>query len=130
MFGTVCEIDRDKGFVKLNVLGRVTNWLPCVQGTPSVGQQVAVIEYDNDGTGVVLGSLSRTDGSPVSLHIGGIDISIDGVTITVKSDAAITGNISIKGDVSIDGNLTLTGNVTDSRGDLTNFNTTDGAQRA
>ncbi|ADV47027.1 baseplate assembly protein v [Nitratifractor salsuginis] len=130
MFGTVCEIDKERGFVKLDVLGRVTNWLPCVQSTPAIGQQVAFIEYDNDGTGVVLGSLSRTDGSPVSLHIGGIDVSIDGATITVKADTSYTGDIAIKGNVSIDGDLTLTGGVTDSRGDLTNFSTTDGAKRA
>jgi len=129
MYGTVCAIDRDNGLVKLDVNGRVTGWLPCVQATPSIGQQVAFIEYAADGTGVVLGSLSRTDGTPVSLHIGGIDIVIDGATIVLKCDGDITGNIKITGDLTVDGNITTTGTVTDSRGDLTNFTTTDGAAR-
>lgn len=130
MYGKVCDIDKDKGLVKLDILGRVTNWLPCVNGTPSMGQQVAFIEYENDGTGVVLGSLSRTDGSPVSLHIGGIDVTIDGSSVVLKSDAEITGSIKIIGDLEVDGNIKTSGAIEDSRGDLTNFTTTDGAQRA
>ena len=130
MLGTVCAINKAAGLVKVDIDGRVTNWLPCVQSTPSVGQQVALIEYEQDGTGVVLGSLSRVDGSPVSLHIGGIDAVIDGSTIVLKSDGDVTGNIKITGDLTVDGNITTTGTVTDTKGDLTNFTTTDGAKRA
>jgi phage baseplate assembly protein gpV len=124
MYATVCAVDRDAGMVRLDILGRVTNWLPCVTATPAVGQQVAYLEFGNDGTGVVLGSLARTDGKPVTLHIGGIDITIDGSKAVVKSDVEITGNVKVDGDIE------LTGTVTDSRGDLTNFQTTDGASRA
>ena len=130
MFGKVCDIDKAAGLVRLDVLGRVTNWLPCVAATPALGQQVAFIEYDNDGTGVVLGSLSRTDGAPVVLHIGGIDVTIDGSSIVLKSDLDFTGAIKIDGPVEITEDLKVGGTITDSRGDLTNFTTTDGAVRA
>ena len=129
-YGKVCEIDKDQGLVRLDVDGRVTHWLPCVNATPSIGQQVAFVEYENDGTGVVFGSLSRTDGSPVSLHIGGIDATVDGSTIVIKGDAKITGSVKIIGDLEVEGDITTTGTVTDTKGDLTNFTTTDGAQRA
>ena len=129
-YGKVCKIDKTKGLVKLDVDGRVTNWLPCVNATPSLGQQVAFAEYETDGTGVVFGSLSRTDGSPISLHIGDIDATVDGSTIVINGDAKITGSVKIIGDLEVEGNITTTGTVTDSKGDLTNFTTTDGAQRA
>ena len=130
MFATVEKVDKAKGLVKLKVHERVTHWLPCVGGTPSKGQQVAWIEAEEDGEGVVLGSTSMTDGQPVSLHFGGIDVSIDGSKATIKSDIEITGDLKLTGDLSIDGNIETTGTVTDTRGDLTNFETTDGAQRA
>jgi phage baseplate assembly protein gpV len=130
MFATVCEIDKDAGMVRLDVLGRVTNWLPCVGSTPSVGQQVSFAEYENDGTGVVFGTTARSDGAAISLHIGGIDVTIDGASIVLKSDAEVTGSVKIIGDLEVDGNITTSGTVTDTKGDLTNFSTTDGAQRA
>ena len=130
MFATVEKVDKAKGLVKLKVHERVTHWLPCVGGTPSKGQQVAWIEDPVDGRGVVLGSTSMTDGQPIELHMKGIDVSIDGSKATIKSDIEITGNVTITGDLSVDGNIETTGTVIDTRGDLTNFETTDGAQRA
>ena len=136
MFAKVSKLDKAKGLVKLDVLGRETHWLPCVGGTPSVGQQVAWIEGSNDGTGVVLGSTSMTDGANVTFHMKGIDIDIDGSTIKIKGngditgDIEITGDLTLTGDLSVDGNIETTGTVTDTKGDLTNFKTTDGAQRA
>ncbi len=129
MFATVTKVNKSKGLVKLDHLGRETNWLPCVGGTPSLGQQVAFMEHDNDGTGVVFGSTSMTDGSPISLHFGGIDLQIDGATVTGKMDVDLTGDMTVKGNLSVDGNIETTGTVTDEKGDLTNFQTTDGAQR-
>lgn len=130
MLGTVCEVDKSGGMVRLDVLGRVTNWLPCVTATPSMGQQVAFLEYDNDGTGIVLGSTARSDGSAVTLHIGDIDITIDGESVVLYGDTKITGEVEIVGNLTVDGNIEITGDITDSRGDLSNFVTTDGAQRA
>ena len=130
MFATVCEINKEAGLVKLDITGRVSHWLPCVMSTPALGQQVAFLEFGNDGTGVVLGALSRTDGSPIKLHIGGIDIDIDGSTAVIKSDTQLTGAVKIIGDLEVDGNIKTSGTVEDSKGDLTNFSTTDGAQRA
>ena len=137
MFGKVSKVDKAKGLVKVDILGRESHWLPCVGGTPSVGQQVAFHEGSEvDGTGIVFGSTSMTDGNKLSYHINGIDITADGSTITLKvpnlkitGDVAIEGNVDIKGDLTVDGNIETTGTVTDEKGDLTNFKTTDGAER-
>ena len=137
MFGKVSKVDKGKGLVKVDILGRESHWLPCVGGTPSVGQQVAFHEGgDVDGTGMVYGSTSMTDGNKLSYHINGIDITADGSTITIKAseikitaDIKIEGNMEIKGDLKVEGNIETTGTVTDEKGDLTNFQTTDGAQR-
>ena len=130
-FGVVCEINKAKGLVRVDINGRVSNWLPCIYGTPSLGQQVALLEFENDGTGVVLGSTSRVDGNPISLHLGDVDIWCNGDDVKIKAQ-----KIEIVGDVKIDGKLETTKDikteqkVVDSRGDLTNFSTTDGASRA
>jgi len=118
-FGTVSEINKEEGLVRVDINGRVSNLLPCLYGTPSLGQQVALLEFENDGTGVVLGPTSLVDGNPISLHIGDVDFWCDGNEIEIKAS-----KIKITGDVKIEGNIT------DSKGDLTNFRTTDGASRA
>ncbi|GEM_PF-6550974 len=124
MFATVCEVDRNKGFVRIDINGRVSNWLPCVSATPAIGQQVAFIESSIDGSGVVIGSTSRSDGAAVDVHIGSIDITVDGESIVIKGNADITGEVKIVGDLIVDGEIR------DKKGNLTNFTTTDGAKRA
>ncbi len=130
MFATVCEINKEKGLVKVNINGRVTNWLPCVLSTPSIGQQVAIVEFENDGTGFVIGSLSRIDGNPIDIHIGNIDIWCDGLKTKIKSPVEITGDVVIRGKLEVDKEIKTHKKVFDSRGDLSDFVTTDGSKRA
>jgi hypothetical protein len=58
----------------------------------------------------------------VNIKTGKVNIKCD--SCTVKSPKT-----KITGDVEIGGNLKVGGNITDTRGDLTNFSTTDGASR-
>jgi len=83
-----------------------------------------------DGVGVVLGSLSRVDGNPISLHIGAIDIWCDGIKSKIKSPVEIEGDVLIDGALIVNKEIETKATVKDSRGDLTNFTTTDGAKRA
>jgi len=130
MFATVCAVDKQKGLVKVNHLGRVSAWLPCVGATPAINQQVAFLEVE-DGSGVVFGSTARVDGKAIMLHIGSIDIKVDGEEVEIKAKKyKFTGDFELKGNLAVDGQISTTKNVIDSRGDLTNFKTTDGAKRA
>jgi len=130
VYATVCAIDKDRGVVKVNLNGRVTNWLPCLVATPSIGQQVVVLEYQNDGIGIVLGPTARCDGNAISLHIGAIDIKIDGNKVQIKSDMEIAGDIKINGNLEVSKDIKAGSSIFDSKGNLTNFKTTDGAKRA
>jgi phage baseplate assembly protein gpV len=123
MFATVYEVDKTKGLVRIDINGRASNWLPCVGFTPKIGQQVAFMESPIDGSGVVFGSTSMTDGKPVEFYMGSIDVAVDGKKIVIKR-----GDIEFTGNVKIDGNVELTGTIKDKKGDLTNFTTTDGAK--
>lgn len=130
MYATVCAVDKDKGVVKVNIDGRVTNWLPCLLATPAIGQQVVVIEYINDGIGAVLGPTARCDGNPISLHIGAIDIDIDGSSVQIKcKKLKFTGDIEIDGKLEVSKDIKTDSFVIDSKGNLSNFTTTDGAKR-
>ncbi len=96
-----------------------------------------VIEFE-DGTRISYDSATSTlDLSAVgsvnvvcdsaSVQAGSISIT---ATTSHSGDVTIDGNISVSGTADFGGSITTGGTVTDSRGDLSNFTTTDGASRA
>jgi len=179
--GTVTESKSADGLAlaRVNVLGRVTDFLPVMQSANSfkshaapirAGEQVVVLSPYGDGdSGVIIGSLFNKgckepsdysdttevleyeDGTRIFYDTKDKVLTVDAANaITVKCKSAtlyadtvdisattshignvsIDGSLDVSGDVSSGGNVVTAGTVTDSRGDLTNFSTTDGASRA
>ena len=136
VYGTVCETQPGKALVKVNIKGRVTDWIPVgttasgkakMFSTPTIGQQVVVGEFGDGSDGVVLagvfgGGIKEPPHASEANAWEGDQIFTGNLTIY--------GNLKVNGDVEITGNLKVGGNITDSKGDLTNFTTTDGAKRA
>ena len=96
-----------------------------------------IVEFE-DGTVVSYDTASKTlDLNAVgSINVVCKDASVQANSISVTAttshsgDVTINGNLTVSGTADVGGNFTTGGTVTDSRGDLTNFSTTDGAARA
>lgn len=79
-----------------------------------------IIEYE-DGTKISY----DTQAKELTINAAGtVNIICKNANITASQGVTITGPLHVTQDISTDGG------VTDSRGDLTNFSTTDGANRA
>ena len=145
---------------RVKIAQRVTDFLPIIQRANSfkrqaspvrVGEQVVVLFPFGEGDfGVILGSLfnkgakepsTYSDTKEIIEFEDGTIISYDSATSTLELDVAkhinivcksatVQADVSIDGTLSVSGNITTGGTVTDTKGDLTNFSTTDGAGRA
>ena len=155
--GTVSKSKASEGkmLVCVDIQGAESDWLP-VRGLCNafiklfvpvlVGEQVMVFsEYGDLHKAYVVPSLfsndapepSGGDASTVVLEVGENRFEIDKSTmkctltsLSIVADVSIEGNVDISEALYVNGDISTDGGVEDSRGDLTNFTTTDGASRA
>lgn len=131
--GTVVEVQSTKALVKVDVCGRVSDWMPVLMMANAfkrhfiplrVGEQVAVLGGLDNGF-VLRGMYHATCGEPagsgaaceVIVYESGASIIVD----TDANTATLSGfaHVTVIGDATIDGNLLVTGTITDSVGLLT-----------
>jgi len=89
-----------------------------------------VCEFE-DGTVISYDSAAKklTVSVASSVEVVAQTVNITAIT-THTGDVSLQGNLSVSGTVDAGGNISTGGTVTDSKGDLSNFTTTDGASRA
>ena len=143
--GTVVEVDSNRALARVNVLGRVTDFLPVkmigndfvkIWLPARVGEQVLVVcPYGDADSGFVIPSIfhktckepqGAANDKAIVEFAGGVRIETDGVKVNVTAP----NGIAIEAPhVSISGDLHVGGVITDVKGDLTNHthDTTDGA---
>ena len=139
--GTVVEIDKSKALARVNVLGRVTDFLPVKMIGNSfvkvfipirVNEQVLVVcPYGNANSGFIIPSIfnvnckepsgSNPDTAIIEFN-GGVRIDSDGSTVNViapvnvnvtAATATITAaNTIITSETANNGNVTINGNLT------------------
>lgn len=143
--GTVVEVDSKRALARVNVLGRVTDFLPVKMiandfvkiWLPAwVGEQVLVVcPYGDADSGFVIPSIfnkgckepqGAANHKAIVEFAGGVRIETDGVKVNVTAPNGIAIEAP---QVSVSGDLHVGGVITDVKGDLTNHthDTTDGA---
>ena len=139
--GTVVEIDKSKALARVNILGRVTDFLPVKMIGNSfvkvfipirVNEQVLVVSpFGNANSGFIIPSIFNknceepSDSNPDKAIIefsGGVRIDSDGKTVNVTAPvnvnvtaatATITAaNTIITSETANNGNVTINGNLT------------------
>jgi phage baseplate assembly protein gpV len=143
--------------VRVAVGDRVSDWLPMstlnngfvrAYVPPTTGQQVAILNPfgDADG-GLVIGTYGHKgspepdggdDGTAV-VDFGGVRFAVTGDGVSIRAAGGITldtpvvrctENVDVGEQLHAGAGLSTDGDVTDGCGDLSNFTTTDGADRA
>jgi len=157
--GTVQQTRADTGqmSVRVAVGDRVSDWLPMntlnnrfvrAYVPPTNGQQVLILNPfgDADG-GLVVGTYGHEDspepdggdGGTAVVDFGGVRFSVTGEGVTISAAEFITldtpvvrctKNVDVGEQLHAGAGLSTDGDVTDGCGDLSNFATTDGAERA
>lgn len=148
--GTVVEVKTDKSLVKVDVLGRITDWLPVLQQANSFKRQFVSLRKNQQvvvlANRVVIGSIfnvdcSEPDGANEHIDIveyeDGTRVEYDSEAKTLKVDAVGDLHITCKNavvkadhfdveatDMTFTGTTTFTGDITHNG----KFNNTDGIE--
>jgi len=144
--GKICE-------VKIETDGRVSDWLPMKSNSSknysssddvSIGDQVVAHYFDEGKNDGYINCHLPSENNPIPATagdgkivrtIGGIDIEISNTNVKITGIGTLVieaSNFQLdeSGNITIAGGITVATTVTDGRGDLTNFKTTDKAERA
>ncbi len=157
--GTVVAARSDQALVKVNVLGRVTTWLPVLQQANDFKKQLVSMRLNQQvlvlANRYVVGSIfnvncsepqGATDHIDITEYADGTRIEYDteshllnvqcvGKTRIASAEIELVGGVKIIGDIDHQGTLSNTdgintdGDISDSKGDLTSHPHSNAAPR-